>query len=218
METDTEIPTYSFYYLESNSKVTPYVPPHFRDWQWPDFICETGQAPAIVDALQQYEKGCLQGQTRPLLLYGDPGGGKTAASAVLFRNIGIYIPPRDDRSYEYANTLDNFAWVDCAKLPDLFKAKGHKLNHIRSAKLVVLDDIDKCPGGGWSTALHDLINERLCKRPSITVVSMNTSPREFQIKHGEYGRPMWDRFVRTNAVVVKLATVKKLGYQETPQG
>lgn len=83
--------------------------------------------------------------------------------------------------------------------------------HAQTAFLGVLDDVDKCPGGGWSTALYKLLDARLWQRRLPTVLTMNATPRKFVEKHGEQGMPLWNRLERAGAVVINLDVPEPAG-------
>jgi hypothetical protein len=192
--------------------VAGFVTQPFRQRTWADFPAATSDRQAVLQRVQQYRDELLEGSRRSLLLYGPPGSGKTHLASLLWIDVAASVNDRTrfDDAVE-AGTADNVVWINGADIPAIMKQEDDRHPgflvtpaHAQTAFLGVLDDADKCPGGGWSTALYKLLDARLWANRLPTILTMNASPRQFVAKHGEQGLPIWNRLERAGAVVIRL--------------
>ena len=158
-----------------------------------------------------------KGLRRPILFYGPPGTGKTALASAIWNKIGPYIPDRSDlKSARNCNTADNLVWYRGDELPELWKngdirlkqSKQQSSIHQSTCLLMVIDDLDKCPGGGWAATLQGMLDSRLKSPELITIVTMNLTPAQFVRRYDKEGnccgKAIIDRFRRRGGIFIGL--------------
>ncbi len=186
-----------------NEWVSGFVPEPFRLLATLD---GAALPPDVLPLVEAYRQHLTYGGKQALVLYGPPGAGKTRLASVLWNMLAPHVGER--RSLDdalRAGTADNVAWVTGADIPAL--AKGghhHTLNHVESAYLAVIDDLDKCPTGGWSKALFSVIDHRTCQTRKPSIVTMNATPRKLVALYGAEGGPIWDRIQRSGSLVIRM--------------
>lgn len=184
--------------------VQQIVPVPFRNRTWDEFAATLPKAIQAMELVRQYCERLRAGHRGPLLLYGNPGGGKTYLASLLVQDFGMSVRDRkhlDDA--RAAGTAVNLVWINGSKIPDLAKKdSADREYHTCTAYLGVLDDADKCPAGNWSTVLLGLIENRVISKPAPTIITCNASPAQLVRKYGDCGGPIMSRIVRCGGTVV----------------
>ncbi len=186
-----------------------YVPESSRVKTWADFTCSTDERRQVLQAINKFVDDAKHGYRQPLWLYGATGVGKTLLVTLAWMELAPVIGDRRDlRQAVYAGTADNICWISGSSLPAIIRPPAQPdaqtlptINHVNSAYLCVLDDLDKCPPG-WSGGIFQIIDGRLSAGIRPTIITTNASPRQFVRRYQDHGLPIYDRLRRTGAVIV----------------
>lgn len=192
--------------------VEQFVPEPFRGKSWETFPASDARKQRIRDRVKEYADALKHGILRPLLLYGDVGRGKTYLASLVWLSVAGHVADRAklDEAIQ-AGTADNVVWINGKHIPEICHSYKKERNgflvtpeHLLTAYLAVLDDLDKCPIGTWAGALYETINERICMRRLPTIITMNSTPRQFVAKYGEHGMPIFDRLRRNGGLMIRV--------------
>jgi len=188
--------------------VNSFLPEHFRGLTLTDYSVRYPGYAEITASAAHYVQDVLQGHRHSLVLYGDCDSGKTMLASIVFSAIATFIADRSRYQDLLAcGTADNIAFVIAAKLPGMFRGKTDDgqpgIPHLSSCYLLVLDDLDKCARGEWGNELLALIDARVCQKLP-TIVTMNTTPAEFEKRYGVPGEAIISRFKRTGSLFIRV--------------